>query len=130
ILQAIGDRLQQNTMTLYATVEDTLLSAANNIQPRADFETALATICNHFGNDIDRRKLCLNLEMLHDLMNGKVACKISDITEALNALGPARQLYSELSALVGLLLVIPVSSATAERSFSCLRRLKTYLRST
>ena len=63
-------------------------------------------------------------------MNGKVACKISDITEALNALGPARRLYSELSTLVRLLLVIPVSSATAERTFSCLRRLKTYLRST
>jgi len=89
ILQAIGDRLQQNTMILYATIEDTILSAANNIQPRTVLEAALETICNHFGNDLDRRKLCLNIEMLHDLMNSKVASKISDITEALNALGPA-----------------------------------------
>ena len=68
--------------------------------------------------------------MLHDLMNGNVASEISDITEVLHALGPARRLYSQLSELVRLLLVISVSSSTAERSFSCLRRLKTYLRST
>ena len=52
------------SVTLYTIiVEDTLFSAANNIQPRADLESTLATICSHFGNDIDRRKLskCRNV---------------------------------------------------------------------
>jgi len=41
-----------------------------------------------------------------------------------------RTLFGEVERLIRLLLVVPASSATAERSFSCLRRLKMYLRST
>ena len=41
-----------------------------------------------------------------------------------------RGLFDQLQLLMELLLVVPASSATAERSFSALRRLKTYLRST
>lgn len=39
-------------------------------------------------------------------------------------------LLTEVTTLLKLALVIPASTATAERSFSGLRRLKTYLRST
>ena len=38
--------------------------------------------------------------------------------------------YSEIVALVTILLVIPATNATSERTFSALRRVKTYLRST
>ncbi len=41
----------------------------------------------------------------------------------------ARGLFSQVEALLRLLLVVPASSAEAERSFSALRRLKTWLRS-
>ena len=41
-----------------------------------------------------------------------------------------RSLYSEVITLVKLILVMPASNATSERSFSALRRVKTYLRST
>lgn len=41
-----------------------------------------------------------------------------------------RGLFDQVESLVRLLLVIPVSSAEAERSFSALRRLKTWLRTT
>jgi len=37
-------------------------------------------------------------------------------------------MFYQVEQLVGLLLTIPCSSAEAERSFSSLRRLKTYLR--
>jgi len=39
-----------------------------------------------------------------------------------------RAMFPNVENLVRLLLVNPASSATAERSFSALRRLKTYLR--
>ena len=39
-------------------------------------------------------------------------------------------MFPHVESLVRLLLVNPASSASAERSFSSLRRLKTYLRST
>ena len=40
-----------------------------------------------------------------------------------------RAIYSEIVALVTILLVIPAANATSERTFSALRRVKTYLRS-
>jgi len=39
-----------------------------------------------------------------------------------------RSMFDQVEQLVRLLLTIPCSSAEAERSFSSLRRLKTYLR--
>ena len=39
-------------------------------------------------------------------------------------------MFSEVLVLVKLFLTIPVTTASVERSFSALRRLKTYLRST
>lgn len=47
-----------------------------------------------------------------------------------NLLPEVRSLFSQVETLVRLLLVVPSSSAEAERSFSSLRRLKTWLRST
>ena len=41
-----------------------------------------------------------------------------------------RCMYSSVFNLLKVLLVFPVSSCESERSFSCLRRLKTWLRST
>ena len=41
-----------------------------------------------------------------------------------------RDLYPNMSVCLNVLLVMPVSTATAERSFSTMRRVKTYLRST
>jgi hypothetical protein len=52
-------------------------------------------------------------------------------TRVLRNMIPAmRAMFPHVESLVRLLLVNPASSATAERSFSSLRRLKTYLRST
>ena len=41
-----------------------------------------------------------------------------------------RAIYSESVTLVIILLVIPAANATSERTFSALRRVKTYFRST
>lgn len=40
-----------------------------------------------------------------------------------------RELLPELTKLIKLVLTVPVTSCTSERSFSTLRRIKTYLRS-
>ena len=51
----------------------------------------------------------------------------SEVTEIMRNMVPeVRGLFSQVEAL---LLVVPASSAEAERSFSALRRLKTWLRS-
>lgn len=55
---------------------------------------------------------------------------VTEVAETLrNMLPEVRALFTEVEVLVRLLLVVPCSSAEAERSFSALRRLKTWLRS-
>ena len=46
------------------------------------------------------------------------------------SLGDGMQIFTEVIKLIRLCLTIPVSSATAERSFSTFRKLKTFTRST
>ena len=55
----------------------------------------------------------------------------ADAGHALKEMPPeVRGLFDQVETLVRLLMVVPISSAEAERSFSGLRRLKTWLRST
>lgn len=55
----------------------------------------------------------------------------ADAAQTLKAMPvEVRALFEQVETLVRLLMVVPASSAEAERSFSGLRRLKTWLRST
>ena len=53
---------------------------------------------------------------------------VADALRGLDA--TTRDLVSEAEKLLSLVLSLPISSANAERSFSTLRRLKTWIRST
>ena len=52
----------------------------------------------------------------------------TSLCETLDAVNPV--LYPSIDTILCIMLTMPVTSATAERSFSVLRRLKTYVRST
>ena len=56
---------------------------------------------------------------------------IKDILKYLRNISSAqRALLSEICVIAKLILVMPATNAISERSFSALRRVKTYLRST
>ena len=59
----------------------------------------------------------------------KKVTSIRTLCSVLNAAG-LKQLLSQVHILLQIFLTIPVTTATSERIFSALRRLKTYLRST
>ena len=81
--------------------------------------------------DYDSRRLNTQLGMLHEVFRNKAEVKtLADVVGGLNQLGEAKYIYSEVNTVLQLLLTVPASSATAERSFSTLRRLKNYLRTT
>ena len=76
--------------------------------------------------------LQIEMSMLRTTQNldGTNFC-VDDYAKILTKMSPeVRRMFAHVEALVRLLLVNPASSASAERSFSTLRRLKTYLRST
>ena len=70
--------------------------------------------------------------MFHDLMlqQRQEVENFWDIVDILKKDSATRKLFPEMTKAVRLLLTVPITTCTAERSFSALRRLKTYLRST
>ena len=96
-------------------------------------------IISFYGSDFKASLLKVQLELLHTLFMEKVtdeelnlsSVTMHDIIECIKSLSTAqRSMISEVITLVDLLLVMPASNATSERSFSALRRIKSYLRST
>ncbi|MGH0149887.1 UNVERIFIED_CONTAM: hypothetical protein FKN15_058358, partial [Acipenser sinensis] len=127
LINQIKDRFDQDSYKICVQIESLLLSATlpNNMS-----FIAFEEVTSHFGSDVDSDRLKNQLAVLPELMCGKGANSVRDIAKEINELGLAVHLYSEVAKLLGFFLVIPASSASAERSFSCLRRLKTYLRAT
>ena len=70
--------------------------------------------------------------MLHDLIEqkGLKLASLSDLVLHLKADDTTRLLLLELFHAVRLILTVPLTTCTAERSFLQLRRLKSYLRPT
>jgi len=121
-LGGIEGRFSSDTWTFLAEVESALVS-----QP-----VTTAVISDFYGSDLNVDRLDLHVSMFHDLMRqqGKTVTSLGDIVDILKADATIRVLLPELTTAVRLILTIPVTTCTAERSFSGLRRLKTYLRST
>ena len=88
-----------------------------------------------FGTDIDCGRLGHQLYLVHDavkttLPEVRQVTNIRTICEAFNKTPVTKTLLGEVHKLLRLYLTLPVASTTSERTFSSLRRLKTYLRST
>ena len=79
-----------------------------------------------FGAQVDSLRILLQ-RRYHDL-NSVTLCDISKVFQDIKHI--SRLLFSELVNVLKLELVMSATNATSERSFSALRRLKTYLRST
>ena len=60
----------------------------------------------------------------------KTVSNLRTLCEILNDVPSSKSMLREVFHLLRILLTIPVTTAAAERTFSCLRRLKTFLRST
>ena len=83
---------------------------------------------NVYGSDFDSSLLNTQLCILQSRLESEQSITISTIKEFLTSLGEARSLLSEVVKLVSPVLVMPATNAISERSFSALRRVKTYLR--
>jgi hypothetical protein len=78
--------------------------------------------------ELDRQSLEVELRMFRHQFQYR---SVSEAQECMQKMAPDVQLlFSQVKELLILLLVCPASSASAERSFSQLRKLKTWLRST
>ena len=87
-------------------------------------------MCDFYGNDFDRDRLALHLQILSvDFSLPSSGLRLRDIkTYVLSLPANEHNLVSEAVTLLKLLSVLPSTNAVSERTFGAMRRLKTYLR--
>ena len=126
----IERRFDQSDLSLVLKIESLLLNSANG---QHTFTPELHRILAKYSIDIDRLKM--QTAMLSDAIKTafdgsvKTVTNVRTIADALKQSSVVRGMLNEVDKLVQAYFTFPVTSATAERSFSSLRRIKTFLRS-
>ncbi|KAK0144965.1 hypothetical protein N1851_016140 [Merluccius polli] len=111
----LKDRFQQGGLLNLESLENTLL-------------TGQVSSSTEGYPELNHQSLSIQLPMF--LANYKFS-SVAEAAQILRGLHvQVRSLFGTVETLIRLLLVVPISTAEAERSFSALRRLKTWLRST
>ena len=130
----IQDRFDQLGFLRYRRLQDSLLKSAVHVEdPTAadDIKHGMYVYKGDinevaFGAKLDSLRTLLQ-RRYHDL-NSVILC---DIVKVFQDMKPtSRLLFSEVVTVLKRVLVMSATNATSERSFSALRRLKTFLRST
>ena len=131
-VNCIRDRFDQPGYKVYSNLEQLLLKAIEG----KDVTTELDFICEFYKDDLDSKVLEAQLltfrtDFLHAQGNLTTKPDIFDIKDYFHSLSGAQlALLSQVSTVLQLILIMPATNATSERSFSTLRRVKTYLRNT
>lgn len=110
------ERFGQDDLLTLQKLEETLLSGEVD-----------APVIDKYS-ELNRESLSVQLSMFRLNYSFSNSAEAAGIIRGLPV--EVRGLFGQVETLVRLLLVVPVSSSEAERSFSALRRLKTWLRST
>ncbi|KAF3849575.1 hypothetical protein F7725_019294, partial [Dissostichus mawsoni] len=122
-------RFDQDGMKIAALRENVLIEAANSRGQQQTLELESLHL-PQLISDVDRYRLDLQLKMLGDAIGDSPCHTVQDIATRVAKLHPqARGIFQDVEKLIKLCLCMPISVASSERSFSTLRRLKTWLRS-
>ena len=102
------------------------------VVPKENFDEELQFVTEFYGEDLNIDQLRLHLDIMsQNLPKSNGMYTLYCVVKYLRDLIPIqRVLVSQVCTLASLILVLPATNATSERSFSTLRRIKSYLRST
>ena len=126
-VQGIKDRFNQGDFKRYSMLQQLILKAVNGESYEEEFEF-LTTFWN---NDFKKSLLETQLPTVQISLCSEGKLNISEAISKIKSLSRTRKnLLSEVTKVVKLLLVMPATNAISERSFSALKRVKTYLRAT
>lgn len=133
-ISCLSDRFDQPGYRLYSNLEQLLIKASQ----QQDFSDPFKAICDFYKDDLLPKELEAQLHTFG--IDYQRAMKesgnieqptIFDIRAYFQGLSVAQRcLLGQVGVVVQLILVMPATNASSERSFSALRRVKTYLRST
>ena len=120
----IKDRFDQAGYLVYSKLENLLVKGEAT-------EAEIDEVVSFYRTDFEKVQLTSQLATFYanyPAMKGKC---VHDVIELVQGFSQAeRALLSEIVKIARLLLVMLATNSVSERSFSCMRRIKTYLRST
>ena len=138
IINLLQNRFEQPGYQVYCKLEQLLSKACK----QENFDAELQFISSFYKDDFNEEVLKCQLLTLGVDFKGTYTqsygtqqslsnITIFDIRDYFQSLSPAqRQLLDQVCRVLMIILVMPATNATSERSFSALRRVKNYLRST
>ena len=128
LLSAIKSRIDQPGYHVYSKLEELVLKAAN----KESFEEELKFLIDFYKDDLNEDQLRVQLDILgSNIPTEAKPHNLSSILEYVRGLSCLQKaLMSEVCVLVSLIIVMPATNATSERSFSALRTVTLYLKST
>ena len=122
-------KFSSDTINYLTSIEDLVMNSANGEDP--EFGDDLAA---RLKGNLDLKRLGIQLAMLPAFVKDwdKRITFVSSIDTVIDCMKDKKlaELLPDLHMLIKLYLTVPLSNATAERTLSALRRVKTYLRST
>ena len=126
----LEDRFESQHILSVLSLEKAIVKAANG----DDFESEVAHLREScYKHDIEWSDLMRHLPMLQDIMKKDTIVKrvtgTNAVCDAMNSNHVFKEMLPTVHQLIRLYKIIPITSATSERTFSALRRLFTYLRS-
>ena len=131
IVNCIRSRFEQEGYKTYSKLQKLLLTACNN---QIVDEDTLTFVCNFYGDDLRKNDLRAQLEIITTTLKGTTSqpeWTLPKVVTYMQGLGRgAREHLASICTLLKLILVMPATNAVSERSFSAMKRVKNYLRST
>lgn len=126
VTTSIKERFNQPGYEIYINLQELLTKAAKGESYSEEYEFVI----KFYEGDFHPSRLKIQLELLHTHFSSRPGSLIlKDVIGFLTDLSTAhKELFSEVIIIAHLILVMPATNASSERSFSCLRRVKTYLR--
>lgn len=123
ILAELGRRLTEN---------NDVLSGMTALHPRSERFLDICLLkpfAEHYSCDIESVEVeCKLIGKVLQRIEADRKCEVKTLLQFVAVLEEFKIAFHELHKLAVIAVTIPASSASCERTFSCLRRLKTYLR--
>ena len=130
VLASIKERFDQPDFRKYQSLQELFLKAVKG----QHWNEEIKEVCSIYGDDLDKYRLEAQLPLLKPTANSMnyelQKFTVHDLIRFLQGLSHSRKIaMSEIIKAAKILLVMPATNASSERSFSALKRVKTYLRS-
>ena len=128
IISAIRDRFDQVDYRIYVQLENLLLKAAKGDNFIKEYDAVMET----YACDFDKNRFHVQLKTLNEYCKEIDQSDVFCLRTVVNILRrpEVKSHLSELVKLAKLILVLPATNATTERTFSLMKLIKSYLRAT